>query len=155
VSASDEVKFRIYDELPSEAAAVVDAGLDAANHLAAPLDQVRRLAVFAQSPSGQVVGGAIGRTWGSCCELQQLWVQEDLRRQGVGTQLVRQFEQRAIERGCRTIYLETYSFQSPLFYQSLGYHIALELPGHAADISKYIMIRLVENNTWQTSFGHE
>jgi ribosomal protein S18 acetylase RimI-like enzyme len=141
MSAVQDLTFTIHDELPADAAAVVDAGLHAANLAAAPLERVRRLASFARLSSGEVVGGAVGRTWGSCCELQQLWVAEGFRRQGVGTQLVREFERRAAERGCETIYLETYSFQSPRLYQSLGYRIALELPGHERGIVKYIMVR--------------
>jgi hypothetical protein len=39
--------------------------------------------VIAQNPDGTVVGGAIGRTWGECCELQQLWVSAELRSTGI------------------------------------------------------------------------
>jgi ribosomal protein S18 acetylase RimI-like enzyme len=129
-----------YDELPDEAA-LIDAGLGEANAAAAPLHEVRSLACLARALEGQVVGGAIGRTWGSCCELQQLWVEPTLRRRGIGARLVREFERRAEARGARTFYLETFSFQAPGLYRSLGYHARLELHGFAPGIVKYTMVR--------------
>lgn len=77
----------------------------------------------------------------ACCELQQLWVEPRYRRNGVGARLVREFERGALARGCRTFYLETFSFQAPSLYRSLGYEVRLEIEGYAPDIRKYVMIR--------------
>ena len=133
--------FTVHDDVPRDAADVVDAGLGAANEAAAPLHDVRPLCCFARLPSGGVIGGAVGRTWGSCCELQQLWVEASHRRQGTGKCLVEQFEARAQARGCRTFYLETFSFQAPGLYRSLGYEVRFELRGFSAGIVKYTMVR--------------
>ncbi|MEQ1736311.1 MAG: GNAT family N-acetyltransferase, partial [Rhodoglobus sp.] len=112
-------------------AELVGDGLDSANAGAAPLDDVVPLSCFARLPDGAVVGGAIGRTWGVCCELQQLWVEPARRRQGLGAELVKAFEAHAAARGCSTYYLETFSFQAPSLYRSLGYEVALALEGFA------------------------
>ena len=135
------VHFTTHDEVPADEAALVDAGLDASNALAAPLHDVAPLACFAHLPSGAVVGGAVGRTWGSCCELQQLWVEPAQRRQGIGAGLVRAFEARAQARGCNVYYLYTFSFQAPSLYRSLGYEVVLALEGFAPGIVKYTMLR--------------
>ena len=131
----------VHDDLPHEPAAVVDAGLGSSNELAAALHEVRPLSVSAKLSSGQVIGGAVGRTWGSCCELQQLWVAPAHRRRGIGTRLVKAFEQRAESRSCRTFYLETFSFQAPELYRSLGYETRLELRGFGPGIANYTMVR--------------
>ncbi len=102
---------------------------------------VQPLACFARRASGELVGGAVGRTWGTCCELQQLWVEPGQRRQGIGARLVREFEHQAAVRGCRTFYLETFSFQAPRLYRTLGYEVRLELHGFAPGIVKYTMVR--------------
>ena len=130
-----------HDDLPAAEAAVVDAGLDASNAAAAALDGVRPLSCFVRGPSGEVIGGAVGRTWGACCESQQLWVDPGQRRQGLGARLVRAFEARAQARGCRTVYLTTFSFQAPAFYRSLGYRSGHELSGFAPGIAKFLMLR--------------
>ena len=127
--------------VPAADALIVDAGLGVANEAAAPLHQVRRLASFARASDGTVIGGAIGRTWGRCCELQQLWVEPTWRRQGLGARLVRAFEALAQQRGCRTYYLETFSFQAPRLYEALGYRTQLAIDGFAPGISKFVMVR--------------
>lgn len=132
--------YTLHDDLPADAADLVDAGLGESNGAAAPLHEVQPLACFARLPGGEVVGGAVGRTWGACCELQQLWVEPARRRHGIGKRLIEQFEARAQERGCRTFYLETYSFQAPRLYRSLGYEVKLELHGYGPGIVKYTMV---------------
>jgi len=141
MTAEPALSLTTHDDPPAELCRVVDAGLGEANDKAAPLDDVRPLATFARLASGEVVGGAIGRTWGSCCELQQLWVHADHRRRGLGARLLQAFEARAQARGCQTFYLETFSFQAPAFYRSQGYEVALELAGFAPGIVKYTMLR--------------
>ena len=133
--------YTTHDDVPPDAGAIVDAGLGASNEAAAPLHEVRKLSCFAHDPSGTVVGGAVGRTWGECCELQQLWVHPAYRRAGIGTHLVRRFEQHGATRGCRTYYLETFSFQAPRLYRALGYEAVAEIRGFTADIVKYLMVR--------------
>ena len=130
-----------HDEPAADEALLVDAALEHANQAAAPLHQVRPLATFARLGPGEPIGGAIGRTWGACCELQQLWVHPDHRRRGIASRLVRAFEARARQRGCRTFYLETFSFQAPALYRSLGYEVASELHGFAPGVIKYLMVR--------------
>ncbi len=117
----------------------VDTGLEAHNHASAPLHDVSPLAAVAVDASGAIVGGAIGRTWGACCELLQLWVSEDHRDHGIGRRLVLEFEQHARTRDCRIFYLTTLSFQAPEFYRKLGYNVIAEIRGYPNGIVKYLM----------------
>ena len=50
-----------------------------------------------------------------------LFVSAEMRGQGVGRKLVRQAEQEAIRRGCRCVWLDTFSFQARGSYERLGY----------------------------------
>lgn len=145
-----DIALTLHDELPPEAE-LIDAGLGAANEAAAPLHEVQRLACLARAAAGTVVGGAVGRTWGECCELQQLWVEPSHRRCGLGARLVRAFEDRAQQRGCRTFYLETFSFQAPRLYRSLGYEVRLEIPGFGAGITKYSMVKFIGHGSTEAS----
>ncbi len=126
--------------LPAAAVAAVDAGLGASNEAAAPLHQVQPLGCFVHDAQGHVAGGAVGRTWGECAELQQLWVDPAMRRQGIGAELLRRFEARALERGCRRVYLETFSFQAPALYRRLGYHTLASIQGFAPGTAKFWML---------------
>lgn len=119
----------------------VDNGLEQYNHAVAPLKEVRSLASFATDASGTVVGGAVGRTWGECCELLQLWVAEEHRRHGLGSRLLKAFEAGARARGCGTFYLTTLSFQAPDFYRRHGYAVLASIAGYPDGIVKYLMRR--------------
>jgi GNAT superfamily N-acetyltransferase len=136
--------FSVHDDTgPTDAAAIVDAGLDGFNHGVAPLHEVEALSCYVRDDGGVVIGGAVGRTWGRCCELEQLWVHEDWRRRGIGAALVRRFERRAIERGCSHFYLDTFSFQAPGLYRSLGYEAVLVSDVYPHGIVRYTMHKLL------------
>jgi GNAT superfamily N-acetyltransferase len=129
------------DSPPSALADAVDQGLGEANLAAEPrLADVQALAVGAWR-ADRPVGGAIGRTWGECAELQQLWVQPELRRRGIGARLLRDFQQAAAARGARRIYLDTFSFQAPAFYAGQGWRVVLEIAGFADGIRKFTMLK--------------
>jgi GNAT superfamily N-acetyltransferase len=137
----NSIAFSVHDEHPAEQSEIVDRGLGRWNDAAAPLHEVKPLACFARSAAGAVIGGAVGRRWGNCCELQQLWVQPDYRRQGVATKLVRAFEAHAQAHGCLIFYLETFSFQCPALYESLGYTAAYVHDVYPHGIVKYVMVK--------------
>jgi ribosomal protein S18 acetylase RimI-like enzyme len=118
---------------------IIDAGLEEYNLAVAPLCDVRPLASFATDSAGRVVGGASGRTWGRCCELLQLWVEPRRRSAGVGSRLLRLFEERAQHRGCDVFYLTTLSYQAPAFYRKHGYAVLAEIAGYPNGIIKYLM----------------
>ena len=133
--------FATTDTPPEDRLLAVDAGLERHNHAAAPLADVRPLAAFATDDSGTVVGGAVGRTWGNCCELLQLWVAPEHRSRGVGSRLLLDFEARARARGCSVFYLTTLSFQAPEFYRRHGYDVLARIAGYPEGIVKFLMHR--------------
>lgn len=135
--------FTVHDSHPPDETSIVDAGLGVSNDAAAPLQEVQPLACFARSGAGQVIGGAVGRRWGSCGELQQLWVAPPYRRNGIGAQLVRQFEAHAVQRGCTSVYLETFSFQAPALYRALGYAVEFQRTGYPHGITKFHLVKQV------------
>jgi len=85
------------------------------------IDFGQTLAVFLHDTQGELIGGISGTLWGSCLEIDYLWLDESLRGQGTGKRLVSRLEEAAVIRGGRTALLDTFSFQSPGFYQKLGY----------------------------------
>lgn len=129
------------DAPPEDKLLVVDTGLEQHNYAVAPLTEVRQLAAFAADEAGAVVGGAVGRTWGECCELLQLWVAPELRSRGVGSRLLQEFESHARTRGCSTFYLTTLSYQAPDFYRRHGYVVLAQIAGYPNGIVKFLMQR--------------
>ncbi len=67
-----------------------------------------QLAVFVRH-DGAIVAGIYGWTWGGCCELQHLWVDESRRGEGLGSNLIEAAEREAARRGCRQMVLLTHA----------------------------------------------
>ena|SRR5437588_219601 len=91
------------------------------NVAATGIDDGRLLAIFARDDAGRVVGGLYGWTWGGCCHVRTLWVDESRRGQGLGTRLMTMAEREARSRGATQMLLDTHSFQAPAFYHRLGF----------------------------------
>jgi GNAT superfamily N-acetyltransferase len=71
--------------------------------------------------SGAIQAGIYGYTWGGCCYVSYLWVDESDRGHGLGTALLAAAEEHAKNKGCQVVLLATHSFQSPAFYERMGY----------------------------------
>lgn len=119
--------------------AVVDTGLQNFNNAASTIIDVKPLHIIATGKDAKVNGGAIGRTWGGCCELQQFWVDAGYRGKGAGTLIMDSFEKEAVDRGCKLVYLDTFTFQAPLFYEKRGYTEVLRITGFSGGEEKICM----------------
>jgi len=133
------VSYRTTDTPSDGDLQAVDTGLDQHNFSVAPLTEVRQLAALASNEADQLIGGAVGRTWGRCCELLQLWVAPEYRSIGVGSRLLVEFEAHARARECSIFYLTTLSFQAPAFYKKHGYGVLAQIDGYPDGIVKYLM----------------
>jgi 8-oxo-dGTP pyrophosphatase MutT (NUDIX family) len=67
------------------------------------------------------LAGLVGSTYAGWLFVAELWVHVDLRRRGIGSGLLALAEQRAIDLGCHSAMLDTFSFQGPEFYPRFGY----------------------------------
>ncbi len=71
--------------------------------------------------SDEIVGGLCAVTYWRWMFVELLIVPPVLRGQGLGSDLLRQAEAAARERDCLGIWLDTFSFQAPGFYEKHGF----------------------------------
>lgn len=83
----------------------------------------KKLAINACAEDGRLVAGLLGHTHHGWLYVGWLWVAEELRKQGIGTELMRRAEAEAIERECHHAHLTTLDFQALGFYDRLGYTV--------------------------------
>jgi GNAT superfamily N-acetyltransferase len=88
---------------------------------------------------GTIVAGLAGETYCGWLFVRYLWVSEVLRGKGLGRRLMEAAERRALDRGCHSVWLDTFSFQAPGFYRKLGYEAFGELDW--SDEHKRIFLR--------------
>ena len=85
------------------------------------------IGIFVENENNRKMAGLTGETFGNWLCIHYLFVAEHLRREGVGSKLLKAAEQEALRRGCRYAFVDTFSFQAPMFYKKHGYKEAFTL----------------------------
>ena len=79
------------------------------------------LGVYYEDESGRKLAGLTGETFGNWLCINYFFVVESLRKQGIGTKIILSAEDEARKRKCKYVFVDTFSFQAPKFYERLGY----------------------------------
>ncbi len=82
----------------------------------------------------------IGSNW---LYIESLWVDKRHRSEGLGKELLTQAENIASAKKCFGVYLYTYSFQNPGFYQKFGYSVFGSLENFCNENSKLYMKKIL------------
>ena len=99
----------------------------------------RPLDILIRDGRGQLVGGLTADTYWNWLEINDLWIEADLRFQGLGRRLLALAEAEATSRGCSSAMLRTFSFQARGFCEKYGYRVVGELTDHPPGNSLYWM----------------
>ena len=119
----------VTDDADDESIQIIGNGLNDFNDTHVGYGDRRPLAVLVRDPdSGDVVGGASGRTSLGLLFLALFHLPETLRGMGIGTEVLRRFEEEGRRRGCRSAVVYTISFQAPQFYERNGWVRFGEVP---------------------------
>ena len=70
-----------------------------------------------------------------------VFVDEEYRRRGIGTLLVREMEKRARQMGATMIRLDTFSWQGKEFYEALGYQTVGSYENAAEGYAEYFFLK--------------
>lgn len=104
-----------------------------------PLAEAETRRDFAFSPHHVVLaltdiegidGGLVAQIYWGWMTIEIVAVPERIRGTGFGRQLLEAAEAIAIEGGCTGAWVDTYSFQSPGFYEAMGYRPFGRLPDY-------------------------
>jgi len=102
--------------------------------------QVDRSIICIRDPgSDEVRGGIWTEILFDWMYIEILFVPEELRGKGIGSRLVRQVEDIAVEKGCVGVWLETFEFQAPEFYQRLGYEVFASLEDYPRQSRRFFL----------------
>lgn len=119
----------VLDNVSTEIEALIGAGLDSYNDEITGNNDRLPLAVVVREPhSGKALGGIIGRSSLGMLFLELFHLPKALRGSGVGSELLRRFEEEGRRRGCLSAVLYTISFQAPKFYEKHGWTRFGEVP---------------------------
>jgi GNAT superfamily N-acetyltransferase len=97
----------------------------------------RKFAVYVTDGDGAIAGGLVGITYWDWSYVDYLWIEEPLRKRGWGRKLIDRAEAIAVGRGCRGVWLDTFSFQAPGFYRRMGYREFGRMDDHPSGASRH------------------
>jgi len=120
----------VVEDSPADAdLALLEERVTAAAIAAAGVGEDRPFAVFVRDGEQRIVAGISGMTWGGCCELHAMWVDEPLRRRGLARALMAEAESVARRRGCTVVEFFAYDLLAPGLYKKLGYETVGAIEG--------------------------
>jgi GNAT superfamily N-acetyltransferase len=96
-------------------------------------------AFFIRDEDGKIRGGCNGVLLYGCMHVDQLWIEEPLRKKGYGTQLMQAVEKLAKENECQFLSVNTMSWEALDFYKKLGFEVDLARHGYANDSIFYFL----------------
>jgi GNAT superfamily N-acetyltransferase len=135
----------IYEEKPEDSAwGIIGRGVGNYNKEQAGDNHFQRLCFTLRDPEGDIVGGILGEVYWGWFYVDLLWVEEALRGKGLGHSLLARAEEAARQRGAGHVYLDTFSFQAPGFYEKHGYRVFGELPDYPDGHTRYFMTKQLE-----------
>lgn len=134
----------VTDAADEESIQIIGSGLNHFNDQHVGYGDRQPLAVLVRDPqSGEVVGGASGRTSLGMLFLDLFHLPETLRGMGIGTEVLRRFEEEGRRRGCRSAVLYTISFQAPEFYERNGWVRFGEVPCDPPGTSRIFLSKML------------
>ncbi|HEY3911022.1 MAG TPA: GNAT family N-acetyltransferase [Stellaceae bacterium] len=143
---SSQSDFVVTDAPDEQAQAAIRDGLSAYNFDKAGYRDQRPLAVLVTDPdTGDVVGGLLGRTSMGLLYIDRFFLPERLRKQRLGSKILKAAEEEGAKRGCSRAILSTLSFQAPGFYERQGWQVLgridCEPPGHTRFMMTKTLVR--------------
>ena len=94
---------------------------------------LERVVLSVRADDGALIGGLVAAQYWNGMFIDLLWVHDKLRRRGVGRKLMQRAEASLAARGGEIVFLSTWSFQAPGFYEKLGYTAFGTLEGMPAN----------------------
>lgn len=102
-----------------------------------------------ENENGEIIGGCIAEVYEyqwSRVLLEELWVDERYRHQGIGSMIIREVERIAREKDCRVVTLGTASYMARPFYEKHGYTVFTTLKKANGYIS-YSLVKYLDRDT--------
>ncbi|MCU6498356.1 GNAT family N-acetyltransferase [Rugamonas sp. A1-17] len=119
-------------------------GLTEYNAAQANGDTPNYLLATVKDDSGKLVGGLLGATYLGWLQIQVVWLDDSVRGQGYGSELMTIAEREGLRRGCQNAFVETLSFQALPFYEKLGYSVFSRLADFPPGGARYALTKKLE-----------
>ena len=136
------------DELPASIVEMVDRGHGAHEAQHGIVCDYKRFSMVIRSAAGDPLGVLSAYTAYAEIYVDDIWVDADHRRMGLGRKLLETLETAYAEQGYNNINLVTNRFQAEAFYERCGYEVEFVRENkHHPQLSKTFFIKYFEGET--------
>jgi ribosomal protein S18 acetylase RimI-like enzyme len=105
----------------------IETSLYAFNSAATGRDDALAMGFVIRGEAGKLLAVIAGHSWAGIAEIEQLWVDSKHRSRGWARALLDAFVAEARSRCVRRIWVATFDFQAPRFYEKAGFVRSAEL----------------------------
>lgn len=117
-----EIRLEVGENVDAAQLLPIEEGLNEFNDLMTGMSDRKPLSVLVKSArTGEVLGGMQGRSSLGLLFVDLFYLPPSLRKMGIGSDILRRFEEEGRKRGCAAAFLYTISFQAPDFYKKHGW----------------------------------
>lgn len=95
--------------------------------------------LYIKGENDEIRGGILGEICWNWLEIHTFMIDEDIRRDGYGTKLLKEIETFARERKCDFIKVDTLSFQALGFYEKNGYQVYGSIDNVGREFTHYYL----------------
>jgi len=140
VSLAEEISLEVCEDSDAAQLLLIEEGLNEFNDLMTGINDRKPLSVLVKSTStGKVLGGMQGRSSLGLLFIDLFYLPPELRKMGIGSDILHRFEDEGRKRGCSAAFLYTISFQAPDFYKKYGWEEFGRIDSKPEGISRIFM----------------
>jgi GNAT superfamily N-acetyltransferase len=132
--------WSIEEDFTEEDASVISEGVFRFGRAEAVGGDARAIACFLRDRN-EVIAGATGRTEFRRLFVNYLWVRDELRGQGFGTEALARIEDAARQRGATDALIETLNDRNAELYRSLGYEPLAVIERAVGPFTRHILLK--------------
>lgn len=92
-------------------------------------DDAHSIGFVIRNETGAMLAAIAAYSWAGIAEIKQLWIDSEHRARGWGRALLSAFIAEARTRGVRRVWVATFDFQAPRFYDEAGFVRTAEIGG--------------------------
>lgn len=137
----DKIQITYESEPRQEDINFLSQGISEYAHLKKGQKPIESFAFFVRDVDGLIIGGCNGSMYYGCLYIDQLWVDERYRKNGIGKQLIEASERLGKQKNCHFSTINTMDWEALGFYQKLGYEVEFQRNGYEHNSTLYFLIK--------------
>lgn len=139
----------IDDSNPELIKPVLHAGIRDFNYPFFGNYELKKFAIYVKNETHDVIAGLYGFILQkhNAMRIEYFWVQKNHRNHGLGTRIIQQLEEYALNNHCKCIQLCTMEFQGAYFYKKMGYRLIGRIPKWFCDRDELFFIKELPTTT--------